>query len=90
MDEPHSKLYRKKVSPAGRVIILIVRFYQAAISPWLGRSCRFEPSCSSYMTEAVREWGAVKGGWMGIKRVARCHPWGGSGFDPVPEREDPS
>lgn len=68
-----------------KLIIGIVRFYQLAISPWLGSSCRYSPTCSHYMIEAVNEWGPLKGFWMGIKRIGRCHPWGSDGFDPVPE-----
>ena len=68
------------------LIIGLVKFYQAAISPWLGRSCRYSPTCSHYMIEAVDEWGPLKGFWMGIKRIGRCHPWGGDGYDPVPKK----
>jgi putative membrane protein insertion efficiency factor len=67
-----------------RLLILFIRFYQLAISPWLAPRCRFTPTCSSYALEAVRKYGALKGGWLGIKRVCRCHPFGGSGYDPVP------
>ncbi|MDX1590924.1 MAG: membrane protein insertion efficiency factor YidD [Balneolaceae bacterium] len=67
-----------------RIIILIVRGYQLIISPWLGPSCRHTPTCSSYMIEAVHEWGPFKGFWLGLKRIGRCHPWGTSGYDPVP------
>lgn len=74
-------------SIVARAVILLVRFYQAAISPWLGPSCRHQPTCSVYMIDAVREWGAVKGFWLGLKRVVRCHPWGTAGYDPVPENE---
>ena len=68
-----------------KVLIGLVRFYQLAISPWLGSSCRYSPTCSQYMIEAVNEWGPLKGFWLGIKRIGRCHPWGGDGHDPVPE-----
>ncbi|MEQ9308737.1 MAG: membrane protein insertion efficiency factor YidD [Balneolaceae bacterium] len=68
-----------------KLIIGLVRFYQLAISPWLGSSCRYSPTCSHYMIEAVNEWGPLKGFWMGMKRIGRCHPWGRDGFDPVPE-----
>ncbi|MFV1884523.1 MAG: membrane protein insertion efficiency factor YidD [Balneola sp.] len=68
-----------------KLIIGIVRFYQLAISPWLGSSCRYSPTCSHYVIEAVNEWGPLKGFWLGIKRIGRCHPWGGDGYDPVPE-----
>ncbi len=67
------------------LIVGIVRFYQLAISPWLGKSCRYSPTCSQYMIEAVNEWGALKGFWMGLKRIGSCHPWGDHGYDPVPE-----
>ncbi len=69
-----------------KILIGIVRFYQLAISPWLGSSCRYSPTCSQYMIEAVNEWGFLKGSWMGIKRICRCHPWGDEGYDPVPPR----
>ena len=68
------------------LIVGLVKFYQAAISPWLGKSCRYSPTCSQYMIEAVKEWGPLKGSWMGIKRIGRCHPWGGDGYDPVPKK----
>jgi uncharacterized protein len=68
----------------GAFFILLIRFYQGVISPYLMPSCRFTPSCSAYGVEAIKKHGAVKGGWMTMKRLARCHPWGGSGFDPVP------
>lgn len=67
------------------IIIGIVRFYQLAISPWLGSSCRYTPTCSQYMIEAVKEWGPLKGSWLGLKRIGRCHPWGSHGHDPVPK-----
>ena len=68
------------------LIVWLVKFYQMAISPYLGRSCRYTPTCSNYMIEAVNEWGPLKGFWMGLKRVGRCHPWGDSGHDPVPKK----
>lgn len=64
--------------------LLLVKFYQAAIRPLLPNACRYEPSCSNYATEAIHKYGAIKGSWLGIKRILRCHPWGGSGYDPVP------
>ncbi|MDZ7719950.1 MAG: membrane protein insertion efficiency factor YidD [Balneolaceae bacterium] len=70
-----------------KVLILLVKFYQLAISPYLGSNCRHAPTCSNYMVEAIREWGAVKGLWLGIKRILKCHPWGTSGVDPVPKRD---
>jgi putative membrane protein insertion efficiency factor len=71
----------------GYIAILPIRFYQVAISPFLGKSCRFEPTCSYYTIEAIQEWGLFKGVWLGLKRISRCHPWGGHGFDPVPKKE---
>ncbi|WP_291047157.1 MULTISPECIES: membrane protein insertion efficiency factor YidD [unclassified Empedobacter] len=68
--------------------ILLVRFYQLAISPWLGSNCRFQPTCSSYMIEALKEHGLLKGLWLGTKRIGRCHPWGGHGYDPVPKKKN--
>ncbi|MBO7168845.1 MAG: membrane protein insertion efficiency factor YidD [Rikenellaceae bacterium] len=64
--------------------IVLVRFYQLCISPLTPPSCRFTPTCSQYAIEALRKHGIFKGGWLTIKRIARCHPWGGSGYDPVP------
>jgi uncharacterized protein len=62
----------------------IVRGYQVLISPLLPPSCRFEPSCSNYALEAFRRHGAIRGGWLVLRRISRCHPLGGSGYDPVP------
>jgi putative membrane protein insertion efficiency factor len=64
--------------------IWIIRFYQLAISPWLGPSCRYTPTCSQYGLEAFKKYGVFKGFWLTLKRVGSCHPWGGSGYDPVP------
>ncbi|MGZ3903328.1 MAG: membrane protein insertion efficiency factor YidD [Bacteroidia bacterium] len=66
-----------------KIAILFVRFYQGAISPYMMPSCRFTPSCSQYTIEAINKYGALKGSWIGFKRICRCHPWGGSGYDPV-------
>ncbi|MGG7662444.1 membrane protein insertion efficiency factor YidD [Dyadobacter sp. BHUBP1] len=66
------------------LLIALVRFYQAALSPYFPNSCRYTPTCSQYMIEAVQKHGPFKGGWMGLKRIARCHPWSGHGHDPVP------
>ncbi len=70
----------------GSFFILLIRFYQGAISPYLPPSCRYTPSCSAYGMEAIRKHGPFRGGWLTLKRIGRCHPWGGSGYDPVPER----
>ena len=66
------------------ILILPVRFYQKFISPLTPPSCRFTPTCSQYAVEALRKHGPVKGLWLAIIRILRCHPWGGSGYDPVP------
>lgn len=67
-----------------RLLILIARFWQIGPSRVLPPSCRFAPSCSAYAIEAIARYGALKGGWLAIRRIMRCHPWGGSGHDPVP------
>jgi uncharacterized protein len=62
----------------------LVRFYQYTISPLTPASCRYTPTCSQYAIEAIQKYGPFKGGWLAMKRIARCHPWGGHGYDPVP------
>lgn len=69
------------------VLIKLVKFYQLAISPFLGSNCRHIPTCSHYMIEAIQIWGASKGVWLGLKRIVKCHPWGSSGYDPVPKKD---
>jgi putative membrane protein insertion efficiency factor len=64
-----------------------IKLYQWFISPILGPSCRYSPSCSHYMLQAIDEWGIFKGTWIGLKRIGRCHPWGGHGDDPVPKKK---
>jgi hypothetical protein len=66
------------------ILIGLIRLYQGAISPYLPPSCRYTPSCSAYGVEALKKYGPFKGGWLTIKRVLSCNPWGGSGYDPVP------
>lgn len=68
----------------GRALIGVVRFYQVAISPWFPGSCRYVPSCSSYAIHAIEGHGPLRGSWMALRRLGRCHPWGGHGYDPVP------
>ena len=71
----------------GRQIALrSLRFYQVFLSALLGPACRFEPSCSHYAAAAIEEFGVARGGWLAIRRIARCHPFGGSGYDPIPDR----
>jgi len=64
--------------------ILLIKVYQLFISPLFPSSCRYTPTCSHYTVEALKKYGVIKGSWMGIKRISRIHPWGGSGYDPVP------
>ncbi|WP_233180405.1 membrane protein insertion efficiency factor YidD [Chitinophaga sp.] len=64
--------------------IFLIKLYQWLISPWLGAKCRYTPSCSHYGLEAFKKYGLFKGGYLTIKRILSCHPWGGHGYDPVP------
>jgi putative membrane protein insertion efficiency factor len=68
-----------------KLLILPIRFYQLAISPMLGSRCRYTPTCSEYSIEAIERFGVLRGGALSLKRLFSCHPWGGSGYDPVPE-----
>ncbi|MBK6659312.1 MAG: membrane protein insertion efficiency factor YidD [Proteobacteria bacterium] len=70
-----------------RAVLLLIRAYQVALSPLLGPRCRYLPSCSEYAAEAVAVHGVLRGGRLALARLARCHPWGGSGLDPVPPRK---
>jgi putative membrane protein insertion efficiency factor len=70
------------------ILIAIVRFYQLAISPLYPATCRYAPTCSQYMIEAIRVHGVLRGTWMGLRRISKCHPWGGSGYDPVPPKKE--
>jgi putative membrane protein insertion efficiency factor len=71
-------------NPFKYMLIGLVKFYQYCISPLTPASCRYTPTCSQYASEALRKYGALKGGWLALKRILRCHPWGGHGYDPVP------
>ncbi len=66
------------------ILILLIKTYQVTLSPLIGPNCRYHPTCSQYMIESIKKYGPFKGVWLGIKRIMRCHPWGGSGHDPVP------
>ncbi|MDF1750714.1 MAG: membrane protein insertion efficiency factor YidD [Alphaproteobacteria bacterium] len=76
---PHS------ISVAARLMMGLIYFYRYTISYFLGRQCRYLPTCSDYGLEAIRRHGALKGGRLTLRRISRCHPWGGSGYDPVPD-----
>lgn len=67
------------------LILALIRAYRFFLSPWLGRHCRFHPSCSQYALTAIQRFGAVRGGWLGLVRLLRCHPWHAGGVDPVPD-----
>lgn len=71
-----------------KFLIGTIRLYQEVVSPWTPPSCRYTPSCSSYAIEAVERHGSARGAWLAMRRVGRCHPWGGHGFDPVPAAVD--
>jgi putative membrane protein insertion efficiency factor len=77
-----NRLVREVVHAPRTLLIAAVRCYQYGISPWLGPRCRYQPTCSQYFIEAVAKYGAVRGAWRGVRRICRCHPWGGSGYDP--------
>jgi putative membrane protein insertion efficiency factor len=68
--------------------LLLIKFYQGAISPFFPSTCRFQPTCSHYSKEALEKYGLLKGGRLAIKRIFSCHPWGKSGYDPVPDKDD--
>jgi hypothetical protein len=77
------------MSPLARLLRLPIHAYRLLVAPVLGPSCRFAPSCSDYALEALATHGAVRGAWLALRRLLRCHPWGGSGFDPVPAADQP-
>lgn len=73
------------MTPAAWALSLPVRAYRLLLSPWVGQACRYDPTCSAYALEALRRHGALKGGWLTLRRLLRCHPWGGFGVDDVPD-----
>ena len=85
---PQERFSKSLVSSIRRIVALpfigLIRFYQKCISPLTPPACRYTPTCSQYAIEAIRKYGIIKGGWLATKRILRCHPWGGSGYDPVP------
>jgi putative membrane protein insertion efficiency factor len=70
--------------PLSSLFIFLIKMYQVTLSPFLGGHCRYQPSCSHYGIEAIQKYGPFKGGWLALKRILSCNPWGGSGYDPVP------
>jgi putative membrane protein insertion efficiency factor len=84
-EPPRERSVAKLAARAPRTaLVLLVRFYQVGLSPLLPPSCRYYPSCSAYAVEALERHGAVRGGWLALRRIARCHPFRPGGFDPVP------
>ena len=77
-----STIWQRVIAIPSWLLIAAVRCYQLGVSPFIGPRCRFQPTCSQYFIEAVRKYGALRGSWKGLCRIGRCHPWGGSGYDP--------
>lgn len=73
------------MTPLACLLALPVRAYRLLFSPWVGHNCRYQPTCSVYALEALETHGGIKGSWLTLRRIARCHPWGQSGYDPVPD-----
>ena len=73
------------MSPLAHIVALPVRAYRMILAPWVGMSCRYHPTCSAYSLDALEKHGAIKGSYLTVRRILRCHPWGGSGIDNVPD-----
>lgn len=78
------KLFKALKWLLSKLMLALIAFYRTSISPLLPPTCRFTPTCSQYAQEAIRKYGPFKGGWLALRRILRCHPFGGSGYDPVP------
>ena len=76
------------MTPLAHIVALPVRAYRLLASPWVGHGCRYQPTCSAYALEALERHGAFRGSWLTLRRIGRCHPLGGSGYDPVPPARD--
>jgi hypothetical protein len=85
VEEPKSRL---KAYQAGWWLQRLILLYRKVLSPLVGRRCRYEPTCSAFAFEAIDEWGALRGSWIAVKRIGRCHPWREGGLDPVPLRDE--
>ena len=81
------RMKNKIINLTSKFLISIIRFYQIFISPLIGNNCRYHPTCSEYFIESLKIHGPIKGTILGVKRISKCHPWGGKGYDPVPEKE---
>ncbi|WP_029011062.1 membrane protein insertion efficiency factor YidD [Azospirillum halopraeferens] len=79
-----------RLSPMTHILRALVILYQWTLSPFIGQTCRYLPTCSNYALDALSKHGAIRGSWLTIRRLSRCHPWGGSGYDPVPEPGQPA
>ena len=71
-----------------KILALPIRCYRLVFSPWVGHHCRFQPTCSAYALEALEKHGGIKGGYIALRRILRCNPWGKCGYDPVPDKRD--
>lgn len=78
------------MTPLAHVVALPVRAYRLLFSPWVGHACRYQPTCSAYALEALERHGPWRGGWLTLRRIGRCHPWGDWGYDPVPPKDESS
>lgn len=72
------------MTPLAHVLAAPIRAYRVILSPWIGNGCRFQPTCSAYALDALSRHGGIRGAWLTTRRICRCHPWGGHGYDPVP------
>ena len=75
----------KRSSFAAKLLAFVFEAWHRVVSPWMPAACRFEPTCSCYAHEAIVKHGSIKGSWLGLKRISKCHPWGKDGYDPVPD-----
>ena len=76
------------MTPFAYILSLPIRLYRLAFSPWVGSNCRFMPTCSEYAMESLKKYGLIKGTYLSIKRIGKCHPWGGHGYDPLPMKKE--